>query len=533
MNDRRRIQIPILPYLLLIVSLAIIIAAGLIYVNFPSQTTAASGTLLAGVLAALVAFVSRPAMLSEIFASRKTLLWLNDIVLILLIIGIGVVLSHIGFRRNIRYDFTASQMFSLSDLTIKAVRELRKDVKITAFFPKGTAEEGMVEDLLKEYRRHSDRLTFTMIDPMRDPVTTRAMNITALGTLVVQCDASRQDIFSNDLFDMPGQYSPLDSKPKFTGEQAITSAIFNVTSGIRRMVGFVKGHGEASVSGFQPRDIAGVNEFLIRENFDVSEVSLIDEEIDSRASVLIIASPQQDYLDSEIEKLRSFVKTQNGHLIVALDPGRPLERLEKFMLSEFGVNFSSDIVVDPRGIGRNYWTVAPAFEEHPIVKPIREKNMLGLMFHARSLTFEKKDGLKVEPVMKTIDNSWAKRNLREGEQIDIGFEEGRDVRGPFNLALAVERTDVASGSRLLLYGDSDFFSNAYVGTLANRDIFINAVNWLVGQHKQISIRPRVLEMPRIAFDENDAGKIFSLCVFGAPALIVMLGIFVYLARRRV
>ena len=50
----------------------------------------------------------------------------------------------------------------------------------------------------------------------------------------------------------------------------------------------------------------------------------------------------------------------------------------------------------------------------------------------RFKTFEKKDGLKVEPVMKTIDNSWAKRNLREGEQIDIGFEEGRDVRGPFN-----------------------------------------------------------------------------------------------------
>ncbi|HNW13011.1 MAG TPA: hypothetical protein PKI71_16740, partial [Candidatus Rifleibacterium sp.] len=261
--------------------------------------------------------------------------------------------------------------------------------------------------------------------------------------------------------------------------------------------------------------------------------SLVNEEIDPRASVLIIASPQQDYLDSEIEKLRSFVKTQNGHLILALDPGRPLEKLEKFILGEFGVNFASDIVVDPRGIGRNYWTVAPTFEEHPIVKPIQQKNMLGLMFHARSLTFEKKEGFKVEPVMKTIDNSWAKRNLREGEQIDIGFEEGRDIRGPFNLALAVERTGVASGSRLLLYGDSDFFSNAYIGSLANRDIFVNGVNWLVGQHQQISIRPRVLEMPRIAFDENDAGKIFSLCVFGAPALIVMLGIFVYLARRRV
>ncbi len=533
MNDRRKIQIPVLPYILLILSLATLIAAGLIYINFPSQNHASLGTLVAGLLIAVIAIAIRPAIATEVFASRKTILWANDIILILLIIGIGVVLSHIGFRRNVRYDFTQNKMFSLSEMTVQAVRNLQKEVRITAFYPDGTSEKSMIEDLLKEYRRHSDKFSFSMIDPMRDPVTTRAMNVSALGTLVVQCEASRQDIFSNDLFEVPNQYSPPDSKPKFTGEQAITSALFNVTSGVRRLVGFVKGHGESATSGFQPRDVAGINELLIRDNFEVSEVNLLEGDIDSRASVLAIISPQQDYLDSEIEKLRSYVRNGNGHLVVALDPGHQLDKLESFIFSEFGVMFNNDIVVDPRGIGRNYWTVAPELEDHPIVKPVKDKNMLGLMFHCRSLTVENKDGIKIQQVMKTIENSWAKRNLKDGEEIEIGFEEGRDVRGPLNLAMAAEKVAVASGARALFYGDSDFCSNAYIGSLANRDIFINGINWLVGQNQQISIRPRTLEMPKIVFDEKDAGKIFSLCVFGAPALIIMLGFFVYLVRRRV
>ena len=533
MSDKRRVQISVFPYILLIIALAVMIAAGLVFVNFPSRAAIAWGTLAVGIILAAAGFASRPAMASELFASRKTLLWLNDIVLVLLIIGIGVVLSHIGFRRNFRYDFTHNKIFSLSDMTIQSVRGLKKDVRVTAFFPRGTTEESMVKDLLQEYKRHSDKLTFSMVDPMRDPVTTKAMNITALGTVVVQCDASRRDLLSNDLFDLPTQYSPQDAKPKFTGEQAITSAIINVTSGVKRMVNFVKGHGEAAISGYQARDIAGANELLTRENFDVNEINLLEEEIDNKTSVLAIVGPQQDFLDSEIEKLRSFLRSEKGHLVVALDPGRALENLEKFVFNEFGVTFNNDIVVDPRGIQRNYWTVAPDFGDHPIVQPIKDKKMLGLMFHCRSLTIENKKGLKIDPYMKTIENSWAKRSIAGQEQIQIGFEEEHDVRGPLNLGVAVENTENASASKVLIYGDSDFFSNAYIGSLANRDLFINGINWMVGQHQMISIRPRVLEMPRIAFEAKDSSRIFSLCVFGAPALVLLFGLMVYLIRRRV
>ncbi len=533
MSDKRKFQIPVFPYILFIVSLAVLVIGALIYVNFPSRTSAAWGTVAAGAVLAVVSFVLRPAMASEIFASRKTILWVNDLVLVLLIVGIGVVVSHIGFRRNVRYDFTYNQMFSLSEMTVKTVRNLGRDIRVTAFFPRGTAEENMIKEMLQEYRRHNDRFSFSMIDPMRDPVTTRAMNVTAIGTVVVQCGASRHDVFSKDLFDVPNPYGPPDAKPKFTGEQALTSAIINVTSGVKRVVSFVKGHGEAAIGGFQARDIAGVNELLTRENFDVEEISLVESDIEARTSVLAIVAPQQDFLDNEIQKIRSFLKNNKGNLVVALDPGKPLEKLEGFLLSEFGVAMNNDIVVDPRGIQRNYWTVAPEFGDHAITRPIREKNMLALMFHCRSMNVENKVEYKAETILKTIENSWAKRGLKDGEQIQLGFEEGRDVKGPFNLGVALENTAVASGSKILLFSDSDFFANGLIGSLANRDLFINGINWLAGQGQMISIRPRVLEVPRIVLDEKDAGRIFSLCVFGAPAFVVLFGLCVYLYRRRV
>ncbi|MBU1108391.1 MAG: GldG family protein [Candidatus Riflebacteria bacterium] len=533
MKDKRRIQIPVFPYILLILALISFVMALLVYINFPSKHTVAAGTAIAGLLISLIAFAARPVMVSELLTSRKTLLWVNDIVLILVIISIGVVLSHIGFRRNVRYDFTHNQIFSISDMTIQTVRNLNKDVRITAFYPKGTPEEGMIRDLLNEYKRHSDRLSFTLVDPMRDPVTTRAMSVGTIGTIVVQCEASRQDILRGDLFDIPSPYGPPDAKPKFTGEQVITSAIINVTSGIKRLVTFVKGHGEASVSGYQPRDIAGLNELLTSENFDVTEITLLEEDIDPRTSVLAIVAPQQDLVDAEIEKLRSYIQGNKGHLLVALDPGQSFDKLEDLIFKQFGVLYNNDIVVDPRGIQRNYWTVAPDLSDHPITVPIKEKNMLGLMFHCRSLTIEPKDGFKTDPILRTIENSWAKRGLNPNVSVEIGFEEGRDVRGPLNMGIVLERTGVASGAKALILGDSDFFSNAYISALANRDLIINSINWMVGQYQMITIRPRILEIPRIVIDETDAGKIFTVSVIGMPLLVILLGGIVYMVRRRV
>jgi hypothetical protein len=155
------------------------------------------------------------------------------------------------------------------------------------------------------------------------------------------------------------------------------------------------------------------------------------------------------------------------------------------------------------------------------------------MFHCRSLNVESKEGYSAVDYLNTIDGSWAKRGIKSGGQLQIGFEEGKDARGPFKLAVLLEDTTVASGSKILVFGDSDFVSNSYIGFGGNKDLFINSVNYMVGQEQMIAIRAKVVEIPEVVLDQNSANRIFTICVIVSPLLIVLAGAVVFLYRRRV
>ena len=153
------------------------------------------------------------------------------------------------------------------------------------------------------------------------------------------------------------------------------------------------------------------------------------------------------------------------------------------------------------------------------------------MFHCCSLTRDTRTELDHKVLMKTIPQSWAKRDV---DNLDgVQFDKGIDAQGPLELAVIAQKSDVASGSKAVIIGDADIVGNTYIAVGANRDIIINTINWLFGNNKMISIRPRTLEIPRINFNQNDATKIFTLCVFGAPCLVVLIGLIVYFYRRRV
>jgi ABC-type uncharacterized transport system involved in gliding motility auxiliary subunit len=412
------------------------------------------------------------------------------------------------------------------------LRKLDKDVQITAFYPKNTREEQMVKELLEEYKRQTSRLKVKFVDPFRDPMTVKAMKIGSPGTIVVQCEASRKDILGTDIFDMPGRGAGPDTKPKFKGEQVLTTSLINVTSGIKRKIAFVTGHGEASISGYNGRDVAGLNELLVRENYDVEEINLVEGEINNNISMLAIISPQRDFLDLETERLRKFVKEQKGHLVIALDPMSETDNLETFLLSEFGVMANQDVVVDPRGIQREYWTVAPEYSRHEALAPLKSSNLICIMFHCRSLNVEGRDGYKATDFLDTVETAWAKRGLKSGTQIEIAFDAAKDAKGPLKLGVLVEDTQNASGSKILIFGDSDFVSNSYIGFGGNKDLLINAVNWMLGQEQLISIRPKVVEVSQVLLDDEAASQIFTLSVIMSPLFVVIFGAGVFLYRRR-
>ena len=90
MSKNRKENIPFSPYLLVLISLAILVIGFGYYVNFPSETKIYYSIIGVGLFLGAIGFASRPQMFKELLFNKKTALWINDIILILAVIGIGI-----------------------------------------------------------------------------------------------------------------------------------------------------------------------------------------------------------------------------------------------------------------------------------------------------------------------------------------------------------------------------------------------------------------------------------------------------------
>jgi ABC-type uncharacterized transport system involved in gliding motility auxiliary subunit len=157
-------------------------------------------------------------------------------------------------------------------------------------------------------------------------------------------------------------------------------------------------------------------------------------------------------------------------------------------------------------------------------------------------------GKFAQTLVETSPASWAETDfklLNTTGQVNQDLDKG-DKAGPVSLAAAVSSpaTDTpapAAGAkpedtnkpetRIVVFGDSDFASNSGLGIQGNRDLFMNAVNWLAQQENLIAIRPRDPQDRRVTLTNDQQRRIFWLTVFIIPGLILFAGIQTWWRRR--
>ena len=83
----------------------------------------------------------------------------------------------------------------------------------------------------------------------------------------------------------------------------------------------------------------------------------------------------------------------------------------------------------------------------------------------------------------------------------------------------------------MIFGDSDFASNTYLGFGGNRDLLMNTVGWLSQQENLISIRPKEPDDRRLTMTSSQQLMLrwFSLLI--VPAAVVGSGVYSWWRRR--
>jgi ABC-type uncharacterized transport system involved in gliding motility auxiliary subunit len=203
------------------------------------------------------------------------------------------------------------------------------------------------------------------------------------------------------------------------------------------------------------------------------------------------------------------------------------------LLASWGVTEDKDLVLEENvaaqlfGFGPEIPLVS-SYESQPIVSGLKD-TFTGLPI-PRSLEVKNGEKTTVNKLFSTSDRAVAVTNLSSAE---VNPADPNNKKGPFVLGAAgTYNTDNPKApGRFVVIGSSGFLTNGMIAFQANRDLALNAVNWLSSDEDLISIRPKEPEDRRLNVSQRQMNGFFYTDIIAIPILLIIGGILVFAKRR--
>lgn len=420
------------------------------------------------------------------------------------------------------WDLTRDKLFSLQEQSIQVAESLDQKITIYGFFRTSENAVNVLRESVGLYNLYTDQLELEFVNPDSPPP-----------ELVERFDLNSQSpriVFAAE----DGQFAKIRSPT----EEAFTNALIKVAQKEARKVYFLSGHGEPTISDVKAEEgFAAAASALRSEGYQVEALSMVDREnVPKDAAAVILAGARSALFPNEVQALKAWLN-RGGRVVVLHEPG--LDYGMEQIWRPFGVDVGDDLVLEPNPTGRakgfGYESpVIQAYEPHPITRKLGDA--ASLFYRVRSI--QPKVGLanlEVTTLFQTSPTSWGETDYREGGPPERS--EG-DVPGPVPLAVAVTKktataaNKIADEARMVVFGDLHFANNRFLPMGAHRDLFVNAVNWTIGEEDRITIRPRSRSGDRLPITETQQYGIMFFSVNLLPLLIVGFGFSVWAVRRR-
>lgn len=375
-------------------------------------------------------------------------------------------------------------------------------------------------------------------------------------------------------------------KPKFAGEQQVTSAILSLTEKPRK-VAFVRPGGPPmageGIPGFRPGGPFGYVAGRLRAyNFEVIEKDLsgmaamqaqmqgqpppqeaTDEELKDAVWVVINLPAGQGPMGMPpptiAPKIVEHLNYGGSALILNAPNADPLTEA----LGEWGVTVDvSRLIVHEMTASdatRSDDRIEEAMKQPPvfrfndygdsvITRPIN--GLSGVMLPLQQVTTQSRPGIKVTPLLPVpqVPKAWVESDssgLLQGKGGDPTFDPKSDTTGQLYAGAMLERE---GKGRLIVLGSIQFAANGIVDIddekllargvrasqfPANAELFANSVFWLAKMEPMIAISPAAMEVSRIGPISPGTLKFWrvGVLIVGLPALVILAGVGVFLARR--
>lgn len=497
--------------------------------------------------------------LSQTFGGgRKFAIFLNVVVMAGLALGAAVLVVYLAgftdFRR--RFDLTQSGRYTLSQETVRLVSDLDQDVEIITLDegvvhysdPEGVVPAAMeyTTDLLQEYRvRSRGRITVENLNAAKDSDRVielyRELGIRANYVVVVRSGDSRRILsVVGDLADIDASEVQMGRPPvlrAYRAEEAISSAIYEVTQEKRSKVYVTIGHGELAINSESPIGAARFAMALARDNLEVVPLSLFQTKfVPQDADLVVLLGPKEDLISEEVAALDQYL-LRGGRLLYADDPQAGTHSLDP-LWDRLGLVPSREIVchtqngtlrgpkaaelvIGPRSPGGDYG-------RHAITEGLSVEADLMVLLMSGAVA----PNAETEPRFTSLAVSSA--DSFQDKNDDLIQQPREEIAGQRRLIGLLEPSGDYDGSRVIYVASMGWSTNVALnsGYHGNEKFVRRAVAYLTGKSRTIRLPPRRPNVIKADLRLEEYDQIFAYVVIWLPLGAVILALLVWLARRR-
>lgn len=443
-----------------------------------------------------------------------------------------------------KIDFTKNNSFALQDDTIDYMAHLDDEVTLNILMPKNDFKNNnsyfmQAHNLLEKMVSSSDgKVEMKYVDLTKNPTFTSNYPDIDWSTsennyvMIVECGKQYEVLTLEDCFEYDEEYfAYTNGEYSFTGtiiEQAVVTAILNVTTTDKVVVNIITGNGE--------QDYTGVKNLLEKNAYDVKEVSLATSGLSENAEVVIIFAPSVDLDEDAAETISEWLDNDGkyGKTLIYIPSPEKIDapNLNK-LVNDWGMKVNEGMVFETdnqfRVSSSNPTAFMVNYTEY-YTDMLKNASIPVLTNSAHDIIIT--DENIAHPILQTSDHvgiipyeageDWDYQDSLTGEALNIGAE-------------GVKSNAEKNTSRLVVFGSYLMFDQKLMSFNSNNNaaFFMNVVNSAVGNSDAgITIESKSLQSEELGVTDLSTGNVVLVVfVFVIPLAILIIGLAKWLRRR--
>ncbi|MBQ9208021.1 MAG: Gldg family protein [Oscillospiraceae bacterium] len=471
------------------------------------------------------------------------------VVVVALVVLFNVVVNLLSEKIDMSVDLTKNGTFEISQETMDYLATVNEPVEIVCMSDENTFKTSnyvyykQAYEVLRKYTIYSDNVSLKFVDMVKNPTYADRYKSMYKGeidaySIVVSSSKRIRVIAIQDLYNTEMNYNTFSQQVvSSNAEQELTSAIMYVTDPDPLQA--VVFNSETAGTSYD-----NVMALLNANGIDTTEIDPLSQEIPEDADIIVINAPLNDYDDSIIDSIYSFL--DNGgrlgrNLIYIADYSQKSMKNMETLLSEWGIGIGDGVVGDMDTANlqtQNYYIVRDYIKEGDYTLNVASFDLPVIDYQSRPLTllFDNADTRSTVALLQTADTGFVfTEEMREaaerGENGDI--DNGVQTTWALGRKYMFDENNQAHYSNVLVIGSSETLDESMTSTtyFNNGDYFISILNSMTGKNTGISLVAKDLTSETFDIDNSKVSTGFTVFVIVLPLVVLVIGVVVFIRRR--